>query len=53
MPSRDQRPGLFAQFREVLSNEALPTSVRVLFGVAFSFGLVWSLSIAVSNLLAP
>ena len=38
-----------AQFRGILSNDAIPLSVRILFGLAFSLGIIWSLSIAASN----
>ena len=49
MGEPERKPSLITQFRAVLSNDALPVSVRVLFGMAFSLGLIWSLSIAASN----
>lgn len=47
----EKRPGFFSQFRAVLANDELPVFTRLLFGVTFIFGLLWSLKIALTNLL--
>ncbi len=49
MRDPDEKRHLLAQFRDILRNNSLPLSVRLFFGLAFSFGLLWSLSIAASN----
>lgn len=50
-PVPDQRPSLLRQFRGLLADDTLPVSTRLIFGVTFLFGLLWSLKIALTNLL--
>lgn len=51
LPTPGKRPSMLRQFRGLLANDTLPVSTRLIFGITFLFGLLWSLKIALTNLL--